>query len=133
MWVVGIHGIGQTFAGAAQLKPQWLAAINAGLEEVKGPTLGDGDFAMVGFGPVFRPDGTRSGCDSPIDLDDVDPDVLDADEQAVLIAWWRQDWLAAAAPQPGNDPERDEEPTIQGNAEATRVRVPALVQRASGN
>ncbi|MGO8900289.1 MAG: hypothetical protein ACLQU5_18335 [Isosphaeraceae bacterium] len=131
MRVVGIHGIGQTFKGAAQLKPEWLAAINAGLEEVKGPKLGDGDFAMVGFGPVFRPDGTRCGCDSPIDLDDIDPDKLDADEQAVLVAWWEEAArLAAAAPQPGNDPERDEEPTIQGNEEDTRVRVPALVQRA---
>src|SRR5208337_774383 len=130
MRVVGIHGIGQTFKGAAQLKPEWLAAINAGLEEVKGIKLGDGDFAMVGFGPVFRPDVTRSG-DSAIDLDDVDPDEIDADEQAVLVAWWEEAArLAAAAPKPGNDPERDEEPTIQGNEEDTRVRVPALVQRA---
>ena len=59
MRVVGIHGIGQTFKGAAQLKPKWLAAIDAGLEEVKGPKLGDGDFAMVGFGPVFRPGAER--------------------------------------------------------------------------
>jgi len=131
MRVVGIHGIGQTFKGAAQLKPEWLAAINAGLEEVKGPKLGEGDFTMVGFGTVFRPDGTRSGEGSPVDLDDVDPDEFDAEEQAVLVAWWEEAArLAATSPQPGNEPERDEESTIQGNEEDTRGRVPAIVQRA---
>lgn len=130
MRVVGIHGIGQTYKGAAQLKPEWLAAINAGLEEVTGPILGDGDFSMVGFGPVFRQEGTRRG-DSPVDVDDVDPDELDTDEQKVLVAWWEEAArLAAAAPPPGNDPQRDEEPTIQGNEAGTRVRVPAFVQRA---
>lgn len=131
MRVVGIHGVGQTFKGAAQLKPEWLAAINSGLEEVNGSKLGDGEFAMVGFGPVFRPDATRGGGDSPVDLDDLYPDEFDADEQEVLITWWEEAArLAEAAPQPGNDPERDEEPTIQGNKEDTRVRAPALVQRA---
>ena len=61
MKIVGIHGIGQTFEGAASLKPDWLRYLRVGLEEAGAAPIEDDDFALVGYGALFRPAGTRAG------------------------------------------------------------------------
>jgi hypothetical protein len=61
--VVAIHGIAQTYEGAATPKETkgWLAAMNSGLEEAGHAPLRDEDLAVVFYGSLFRKPGTRAG------------------------------------------------------------------------
>jgi hypothetical protein len=124
MKVVAIHGIGQTYVGGPQIETQWLAALSSGLTEAGAPRLKAEEFKAVGYGAVFRPSGQRGG---------PEPDVrdLDAWEQEMLLAWWREAAaLSAKNRGAGPDNPRGEDPTLQGEDFTGRARVPMLVQRA---
>lgn len=109
--VLGLHGIGQTFVGANQLKQDWLPALRDGLDEAGGPQLADDDFDMVAYGPLFRPEGARAG-----GAPRIEPEELDDWERQMLFEWWR----GAAAVSPEVQP-----PDFEG-----RARAPLMVQRA---
>ena len=126
MKIIGIHGIGQTFEGAATIKQKWLPALQCGLTEAGAAPIRDEDFSMVSFGALFRPAGVRSGAAPKLD----EKDVEEGWEQELLTQWWRA--AAAQAEENrlagGGDP-RGEDPSIQGPDFEGRARTPAVVQR----
>lgn len=122
MRIVGIHGIGQAFIGAAQLKLTWLAAIRDGLSEANEPQIAEQDFEVVGYGSLFRRSESRS-----VTAPKIDPATLDEFEQALLTQWW-QEAARLSASATASGPVEDS--AIQGPTFEGRARTPALVQRA---
>jgi hypothetical protein len=126
MRVLGIHGIGQTFEGAATEEAAWLPALQSGLEEAGSSRLDPSSFNVVGYGALFRPAEVRAGAVPPLDHRDVD--VWEAE---MLTALWAEAASLAELQRANatHDP-RGEEPTIQGPDFQGRARTPAVVQRA---
>src|SRR3954451_20201215 len=72
MKIVGVHGIAQTFVCAETLKQIWLPALRDGLAEAGWRQLGDNDFEVVAYGPLFRPGEFRSTGTPKIHSEDLD-------------------------------------------------------------
>jgi hypothetical protein len=123
MRVVGIHGIGQTYKGAQILKNEWFPPLNDGIVAAGGTKLRDDEFGMVAYGPVFRPSKAKAGDPH------VDPETLNEDEAEWLLEIWTEAARLSAEHRGANDPERDEDPTIQGPG-GNYKRTPGFVQAA---
>ncbi|MCD7441833.1 hypothetical protein K4B79_26860 [Streptomyces lincolnensis] len=112
--VVCIHGIGQQYAGEAELTGAWHTALSDGLRRAASPlTLAPDDVHCVLYGDLFRPPGrTLAFGDPPLDATDVG----EGFETELLFALWEE----AARTDPGVMP-----PDAR-----TLVRTPRTVQRA---
>jgi hypothetical protein len=127
MKVIAIHGIGQTYVGGRQIEAQWRAALSSGLEEAGAPRLKAEEFKAVGYGAVFWPSGQRGG---------PEPDVrdLDAWEQEMLLAWWREAAaLSAKTAERVRITRAGEDPTLQGEDFRGRARTRSSPRCGHGN
>lgn len=126
MRVLGIHGIGQTFEGAATEEAAWLPALQSGLEEAGASRLEPSGFGVVGYGGLFRPTVTRAGAVPLLDH----RDVTDW-EGEMLNALWGEAARLAEVQRAGAIPDPlGEEPTVQSPEFQGRARTPQVVQRA---
>jgi hypothetical protein len=123
--VVAVHGIGQTYEGADTLSNPWLQAMNTGLVEAGFGRLEPQNFAMVGYGSLFRRSGTKAGALPPLTAKDVTEDF----ERELLTLLWREAarLSAEARRHPGPDAE---DPTIQSPDFEGKARTPKSVQAA---
>lgn len=71
MKVVGIHGIAHEYSGANSTGSQWLPALQDRLERAGVAPINSEDFAMVFYGDLFRPSGTKDAGIPPFDAKDV--------------------------------------------------------------
>jgi hypothetical protein len=122
MKIIGIHGIGQTYLGAEQLKPRWFPALQDGLKEAGSGSIQLSDFEMVGYGALFRPGEFRN-----VGTPKIEPEELDDWERQMLAEWWRE---AAALSASSRGLEQDEAQGIQSPDFEGRARTPRMVQRA---
>lgn len=120
MKIVCVHGIGQTYRGAASLSLHWKAALRDGVIEAGGADVSESDIAMVAYGALFRQNTRSVGAR-------VDPESLDEAEQTLLQAYW-QEAAALSAASDGTEPQ--ESPAIQPPEFEGRARMPQLMQRA---
>ncbi len=125
MRVVGIHGIAQTFEGAATLEAEWLPALQSGLEEAGYPRLSDSDFCGIGYGALFRPECMKSGSIPRLTAHDV----KEGEEEELLLLWWKEAARLADITRTTNH-TWGEDPRIQGPDFEGKGRTPELVQRA---
>ncbi|QJB31471.1 hypothetical protein HF329_09215 [Chitinophaga oryzae] len=117
--IVGIHGIAQTYTGAATLAQTWYNALQDGFLVSKYPAITSDNFEMVFYGDIFRRSGYRGNTEVSIVPDQ-------AWETAILEAWWTEAWRLSRL---SNGGEADESPLIQAPDGDTRARVPGLLQR----
>jgi pimeloyl-ACP methyl ester carboxylesterase len=112
--VVCIHGIGQQYAGEAELTGSWHTALSDGLRRAASPlTLAPDDVHCVLYGDLFRPPGrTLAFGDPPLDATDVG----EGFETELLFALWEE---AART-----------DPVVPAPDARTLARTPHSVQRA---
>lgn len=110
--LVGIHGIGQQFAGEDVVASEWLPALRSGLRRGGYPAPDEVQLSCVFYGDIFRRKGTMGSREIPFDASDVD-----SWEAELLAAWWEQ---ASNA-----EPDR-----VRAPGDATMARTPQVVQRA---
>lgn len=81
--VIAIHGILNQFEGAESLKAEWLPRLRDGLTAAKRDPalLHPDDLAVVFYGGVFRPEGTK-GSSEPPEQQEYDPAVIE-----LLTGW----------------------------------------------
>jgi len=108
--IVGVHGVGNQFAGETTLRAQWLPALKDGLARVDRRLASDDEFECAFYGDLFRPHG-KATIDPPLDASDVNEDW----DRELLELWWRE-----AARVEG----------ISGPDGHTKLRTPNTVQRA---
>ncbi|WP_338694875.1 hypothetical protein V2W30_08195 [Streptomyces sp. Q6] len=110
---VGVHGIGQQYAGERQLHATWYPALADGLTRAGAPDLAEGDLHCAFYGDLFRAPGrTLAVQDPPLDASDV----AEGLESDLLLALW-----AEAA--------RTDDAVLAPDAR-TLARTPRTVQRA---
>ena len=116
--IVGVHGIGQQFKGAYQLRTVWYDAMRDGLERAghqsKAAALAPDDLRVAFFGDLFRPPEAMAGGDPPYTAKDVKP----GPERDLL-----ESWFAAAV---------EQDPSVgppEGALSAGKVAVQVMLSR----
>nr|WP_295876584.1 alpha/beta hydrolase [uncultured Chitinophaga sp.] len=117
--IVGIHGIAQTYTGAATLAQTWYNALLDGFHVSNYPPVSSDNFEMVFYGDIFRRTGYRGNTEISIVPDE-------AWETAMLEMWWREAWRLSRL---SNGGDGNESPLIQAPDGDTRARAPRLLQR----
>src|SRR5437879_2592662 len=124
MRVLGIHGIGQTFEGAATEEAAWLPALQSGLEEAGASRLDPSDLGVVGYGALYRPAGRRATAVPPLDH----RDVTDWEGEMLNALWVEAARLAEVQRASATPDSLGEEPTVQSPEFQGRARMPDVVQ-----
>jgi hypothetical protein len=132
--VVGVHGIANTFATAAQLKDSWLKALAGGIEEAGGAPVASSELDVVAYGALFRLDGVgRERVPRGIERS-TDARTFKSQEEweRELLERW---WIAAADlssqnRKRGGTDDLGEDPGIEPPGLEGRARTPDFVQAA---
>jgi pimeloyl-ACP methyl ester carboxylesterase len=114
--IVGVHGVGQQFKGAAIIHQEWWPACNDGLARAKHRPVASSDFKCPFYGDLFRRSGALSA-GPRLRVTDV------SEEEADVIALL---WRAAAE----SEPTRVPAPALCDSTETTLARAPQMLQRA---
>jgi hypothetical protein len=130
--VIGVHGIANTFATAAQLKDSWLKALAGGIEEAGGAPIAPSELDVVAYGALFRLDASGGervprGTESSTDAKTFRPQ--EEWEHELLERWW----IAAADlslenRNKGGTDALGEDPWIEPPGLEGRARTPDFVQ-----
>jgi hypothetical protein len=119
--LAAIHGIGNRFEGTDKLAASWLPALNSGLREAGFPVVDAQEFALIFFGSIFRPPGTR-GDESALSQED------EAWAERLLLDFNREAARLAALNRDGSDP-KGENPKVQSPDDGqSRARTPSALQ-----